>query len=331
MRRVLIPATVAPIGPGGAPAGPVLTLAGRTMGTTWSVRCAGAGGEGASLRSAIEAELARLVAELSHWEPASALCRFNRAEPGSRHVLPDALFTVLDAACAIARDTGGACDPTLGALVDLWGFGPPGPVAAPPAPDSLAAARAAAGWERLALDREGRSALQPGGLSLDLSAIAKGYAVDRVSELLSGRGLVHHLVEIGGELRGRGLKPGREPWWVALEGGEGTGGPGTVVALHDLAVAGSGEYRRFFEHGGRRYGHSLDPRTGRPVPGDLVAVSVLHASCMMADGLATALMALGPEAGPGHAGRHRIAARFLTREEGRLVERFSPAAEAMLA
>ncbi|MER2265961.1 FAD:protein FMN transferase [Methylobacterium oxalidis] len=328
MRRVLIPATVAPIGPGGAPAGPIEPLEGRTMGTTWTVRLAGAQGQGETLRPVIEAELDRLVAELSHWEPDSALCRFNRAEAGSRIVLPEALFTVLTAACAIAEDSGGALDPTLGALVDLWGFGPPGPVREPPSPAAVSGARARTGYGRLALDPETRSAFQPGGLRLDLSAIAKGYAVDRISDLLAARGLGHHLVEIGGELRGRGLKPSREPWWVALEG---EADAQTVVAVHDLSVATSGEYRRFFEYGGRRFGHSLDPGSGLPVAGRLVAASVLHPSCMMADGLATALMALGPKAGPAFAADRGLAARFLIRDGDHLVESFSRAAAAMLA
>ncbi len=121
--------------------------------------------------------------------------------------------------------------------MDLWGFGPPGPVDAVPDASILDAARSHAGWQRLALDPSDQSALQPGGLALDLSAIAKGYAVDRISDLLADFGYAHHLVEIGGELRGRGVKPDHRPWWVGLE--PAGSAAEIVVALTDLAVASS--------------------------------------------------------------------------------------------
>ena len=332
MRRLLIPPTLAPVGRDGVPAGPIGTLAGRTMGTTWSVRFVEAPGlERDDLHRRILVELARLVAQLSHWEPDSALCRFNRAPAGSRHRLPDALFTVLAATCAVAERTGGACDPTLGALVDLWGFGPPGGIARPPTSDAVAAARALCGWQRLALDPETRTALQPGGLQLDLSAIAKGYAVDCVSDLLLGAGVAHHLVEIGGELRGAGLKPGREPWWVALEAPPASPAAETVVALHDLSVATSGEYRRYVDLAGRRLGHSLDPATGEPIANAAFAATVLHASCMLADAYATALLVLGPGRGLELAAEAGLAARILSVEASGAREATSPAFDRLLA
>lgn len=312
MRRLLIPPTLAPVGRDGVPAGPIGTLAGRTMGTTWSVRFVEAPGlDRDDLHRRILVELARLVAQLSHWEPDSALCRFNRAPAGSRLVLPEALLTVLQAACEVAERTGGAYDPTLGALVDLWGFGPPGSIADPPTPLAVIAARARCGWRRLALDRDTRSVLQPGGLQLDLSAIAKGYAVDCLSALLLAAGAAHHLVEIGGELRGVGLKPSREPWWVVLETPDAESSE-TVVALHGLSVATSGDYRRCFTKGGRHYGHSLDPMSGAPTTNGMIAATVLHASCMLADAYATALMVLGPESGLRLAAEAGLAARILS-------------------
>ncbi len=304
MRRVLIPPVLAPIGPGAGPTGPVETLGGRIMGTTWSVRLVTTRGNAAPIHDRIEAAFARLLAQLSHWEPDSALCRFNRAPAGTRQVLPDALFTVLSAACSLAEAGAGACDPTLGALVDLWGFGPPGPVDAVPDDCAIEAARARTGWHRLALDPSDRSAHQPGGLALDLSAIAKGYVVDGISELLSELGVAHHLVEIGGELRGRGVKPDRQPWWVGLDGN----GPGeTVVALNDLSVATSGDSQRSLRLSGRRFGHTLDPATGRPLTRAARSVSVLHPSCMIADALATAILVLGLERGLALADRQGVA------------------------
>ncbi|WP_458438939.1 FAD:protein FMN transferase [Methylorubrum extorquens] len=282
------------------------------MGTTWSVRVVG--GEAAALQPVIENLLNRLVADLSHWEPSSALCRFNRAPAGSWQTLPSALAEVLTASLKIAEQTGGAFDPTLGALVDLWGFGPPGPIAVPPGHDALAEARARSGWRRLKLDAAGRRAFQPGGLQLDLSGIAKGYAVDRLSALLAASGLPDHLVEIGGELRGSGLKPDGTPWWVALEG-PAARAPEVVAALHGLSAATSGEYRRNFVHADRRFGHTLNGGASEPISNGLTAVTVLHPSCRQADAYATALLALGPQRGPAFADGMDLAARFLTAHE----------------
>jgi thiamine biosynthesis lipoprotein len=273
---------------------------------------------------------------MSGWEPDSDLSRFNRAPAGTWQALPEEFFAVLDCALAVAVESDGAFDPCIGRLVDLWGFGPqPGPAGGPPGADLLAAARGGTDWRKLRLDVPGRRVLQPGGASLDLAGIAKGYAVDLVAEHLAAAGVSAFLVEIGGELRGHGVKPDGMPWWVELETPPGEELPGAedeepVAALHGLAVATSGNYRRYFRHGGRHYGHTLDPRTGWPVSERLASVTVLHPSCMRADALATALSVLGPEAGLEHARRHGIAALFLTREAGRLREHMSPDFAAML-
>jgi thiamine biosynthesis lipoprotein len=234
----------------------------------------------------------------------------------------------MQAALALASATRGAFDPSIAPLVDLWGFGPvPARGAGLPTDLEIAAARARVGWRRLGLDAATGRLTQPGGVALDLSGIAKGYAVDRVAHLLEAAGIVSWLVEIGGELRGQGVKPDDTPWWVAIEQV-----PGLVVALHGLAVATSGDARRHFTQGGRIFGHTIDPRTGWPIADSLASVTVLHPRCMQADALATALAVLGPGAGMEHAARQGIAALFLLRDaRGGLVERRSPAFEAMLA
>ena len=344
-RRVLIPALHA------APAPPlrgggVQCLGGSTMGTTWSVRLvAAAAGPPAALGADLQARLDAVEAQMSSWRPESDLSRFNRAPADTWQDLPSEFFTVLDCALTVAAETGGAFDPGIGPLVDLWGFGPqPGPAGGgPPGAGRIASLRTNLGWRRLSLDAEGGRALQPGGVGLDLSGIAKGFAVDLLAEHLVSAGIGSFLVEVGGELRGRGVKPDGGPWWVALERppADPAGMPERlpenppaddfVVALHELSVATSGDYRRFFHHGGRRYGHTLDPRTGWPVEETLASVTVLHPSCMRADALATALTVLGPDAGLEHARRHGIAALFLLRAAGgRLCERMSPAFAAML-
>ena len=324
MNRVLIPTALAPPAPSRGL--PLLTLHGDTMGTTWCVRCAAAC-DPAWLRAGIEARLDRVTAEMSGWRAESDLCRFNRLPPGAALDLPAGFAAVMRCALATAAATGGAFDPTMGPLVDLWGFGPvPATTEGPPPPEAIAAARARVGWRRLEFDAAAGRLRQPGGVGLDLSGIAKGYAVDLVAEGLEAAGIASYLVEIGGELRGRGAKPDGTPWWVAVEGV-----PDLVVALHGLAIATSGEHRRCFRHGGRTYGHTLDPRTGWPIGEEVAAVTVLHPSCMQADALATAIAVLGPRAGPEFAARHGIAALLLTRAPGGgLAEHPSPAFAAML-
>jgi FAD:protein FMN transferase len=167
-------------------------------------------------------------------------------------------------------------------------------------------------------------------MKLDLSGIAKGHAVDRVSDALTALGATSHLVEIGGELKGRGVKPDAQPWWVEIERVEGDASPRTVAALFDLAMATSGDYRRAFRHEGRLYPHTIDGSTGRPVSNNLASVTVLHASAMKADAYASALTVMGPFEGPEYAEAVGLAALFVERTPRGLVERMTPAFKAMM-
>lgn len=329
MRRVLIPLHVPDLAPLARGVGYVVSLSGATMGTTWSVRFVAPDPIDTGIRGLIEDVLARVVGQMSQWDRNSDVGRFNRADPCTWHVLPREFFQVLDHALALARDTDGAYDPAIGALTELWGFGASGRRSGIPGQAAIERARSRGGWARLAINHERRAALQPGGIMLDLSSIAKGFAVDLVSELLSRRGRTDHLVEIGGELRGSGIKPDQSPWWVALEGADGNVGD-TIAALHDLSVATSGDARRFIAADGRRFSHTIDPRTGWPIPETLASVTVFARSCMRADALATALSVLGAEDGYAYAATRKIAARFLLRDADGVTERMTPAFEAML-
>lgn len=329
MRHVLLPPTIEAATPS---VGELIALQGATMGTGWSLRAVLPPGVSIPpVQSAVEAELDAVVRAMSNWESDSELSRYNRAAAGDWCVLSPAFFTVLRVALALAAETDGAYDPTAGALVDLWGFGPAGPIAAPPEASAIAEARVRTGWQRLRLDPDARRALQPGGVALDLSSIAKGHAVDAVSSALGALGIEHHLVEIGGELRGSGLKPDGQPWWVQLEVPEAPGLrlPDMVVALHGLAIATSGDYRQGFTHGSQRYSHTLDLRSGQPLQNDLAAVTVLHAEAMQADALATALMVLGLDEGLAFAERKGLAARFVQRTRSGLDQHLSPALRCM--
>lgn len=313
MRRVLLPHQIAD---DPAPAGGVIRdVAGLSMGTSWSVRVVLDHARAvADLRQGLQQQLDAVVAEMSHWEAGSNLGRFNRAPAGSWHALPPAFFDVLSYALDVCRASGGACGPCAGALVNLWGFGPDKrfdqPGFTPPDAAAIAAARA---LPAVVLEREGRRAFQPGGVQLDLSAVAKGYGVDRLSHYLKAQGLPHHLVEVGGELRGAGMKPDGQPWWTMLEQVPGAALPEMALALHGLSVATSGDYRRYFFHDGRRHAHTIDPRSGGPIANDLASVTVVHPQCMGADAWSTALTVLGSEAGMQLAERQGLAARFVVR------------------
>jgi len=331
-RAVLIPQDIDPAVP--PPGSRVHALHGASMGTTWSARVAGTGVDGRQviLRAALQAELDTIVAQMSHWEDDSLLSRYNRAPAGTWIDLPPQFFDVIDYALWAHDASGGAYDPAAGALVALWGFGPKRRYdhAGFYVPDAAAIARAQAERTRPTLDRASRRLLQPGGAVLDLSSVAKGYAVDRLALCLEGRGLRHYLVEVGGELRGAGLKPDGQPWWVDIEAvPDGAGAGQAVVALHGLSIATSGDYRQFFDVDRHRVSHTLDPRTGRPACG-VAAVTVLAPTCMAADALSTVLNVLGPVEGLAFAERRALAARFLVRRAGRLEEVVSPAWEALL-
>lgn len=338
VRRVLVPREIAatPLALGGV----VHRLHGQTMGTTWSVQWVGPAQESPQpWQALITQQLDTVVSQMSTWEPDSDLSRFNRAPPDAWQALPAEFFTVLRCALLVAEASQGAYDPTAGALVDLWGFGPsrrfdaPGfqPVAGRALADALAAARATTGWQRLTLDEATRRARQTGGVAVDLSAIAKGYAVDLVARALCQQGCTNHLVEVGGELRGTGIKPDGQPWWVALERPPGLAGDNseTLVALHGLSVATSGDYRRSFRADGQRLSHTIDPRTGWPVRHALASVTVLHADCMAADAWSTALTVLGPDEGLRCAHDLGLAALFLLRTADGMEERLSDALAAL--
>lgn len=312
--------------PGGAPEAPPAgavrrRMSGQTMGTAWRADVYSLG-DAEALRGAIDGELEMLVEQMSHWREDSDLSRFNRAAAGEWVRLPEEFFAVLHCGLHVARKSGGAFDPALGAVVEAWGFGPLG------RPGPLPAGRGR--WEEIAIRMETREALQPGGVTLDFSAIAKGYAVDHVARLLEERGVGSFLVEIGGELRGRGIKEDGQPWWVAVEGPPEGLGTEIVVALHNASIATSGDYRRYFERDGVRFAHTIHPRTSAPANSGVASVSVIHESTMAADAYSTSLAVLGVEEGMDLADRLHLAAVIAGRDGRELRLHYSQAFQAML-
>jgi len=309
----------------------VRTMGGLTMGTGWSAKFVAGGSPPADLEALVLAELDLVIEQMSTWREDSHLSRFNAAPADSWQVLPEALFVVLEHAMHVARESGGAYDPTVGPLVNLWGFGPQG-ARGRPSHAEVAALRARVGWHRIELDASRKRARQPGGAYVDLSGIAKGYAVDAVGRALRRAGVTSYLVEIGGELYGHGVKPDGQPWWVDLERPPDAGEalPLTRVALHGLAVATSGDYRRYAADGRGEYSHTIDPRTGRPIDNGVASVTVLHPECMVADAMATALTVMGPEEGLAWASRRGLAAYIAWRAAGGYQEAMTPNFAAMM-
>ena len=318
--RIAVPERLLPDGMRGFdPAAEVADLAGETMGTLWRVRAAiGAGIDQGQLHSAVQHLLDEIVQQMSHWDHASLLFAFNRANAGTWVQLPRDFVQVIACALTIADASDGAFDPAIGRLTDLWGLGPNKPSGEPSAAE-ITQALAHSGWKRLAFDAETHRLRQPGGLWLDLSGIAKGYAADAVADCLAERGIFHTLVEIGGECVGRGIRPDGDPWWVDAEAPESFTGPPLRIALHQLAIATSGDYLAG--------AHTIDPASGTLAIHATSAVTVIHESCMEADAWASALLVLPVDKAQDIAIRHRLCARLLSRSGN---EWLSPALAAML-
>ncbi|WP_312320311.1 FAD:protein FMN transferase [Stenotrophomonas sp.] len=316
------------------PASPdIARLGGHTMGTTWQVTLVAASHRDLHpLHAGIQAQLDTVVAQMSNWEAGSDISRFNAASAGTVLSLPEPFGHVLRAAVDIAARSGGAFDPTVGPLVALWGFGAHAHARRVPDATAVEATRNRCGWQRLALSANHLT--QPGGLELDLSAIAKGFAVDAVSAWLRSQDISAALVEVGGELHGYGTKPDGQPWRVLVESepeaDAAADHPPRVLALDDLAVATSGDRWHHYAADGVQYSHTLDPRTGAPVTRAAAAVTVVASDAMHADGWATALTVMGLEEGLAFAGEHDLAARFVTRTANAIEEHLSPAFQRLL-
>ncbi|MGH0030199.1 MAG: FAD:protein FMN transferase [Myxococcota bacterium] len=301
-----------------APQEDPVALHGEAMGTTWSVKVVADGASQAErreIRGLVVERLDEVNRRMSTYDPESELSRFNRHRSIEPFPVSPPTLAVFRVAQEVSEQTGGAFDVTVGPLVAAWGFGAGGQPE-PPSPVRLEALRARVGHHLLRIDPEGGGLVKRHPeLVCDLSAVAKGYAVDRVAEALAARGVADDRIEVGGETRARGERAGGGAWRVAIERPE----PGQrsvfgVVALADAALATSGDYRTYRDRDGVRLSHLIDPRTGRPAAHRLASVSVLHPSAARADALATGLGVLGPDAGPALAERLGLAAYFIVRE-----------------
>lgn len=315
------------------------TIGGETMGTTWSVKVVvSKHADLHALHAGIQGRLDQVVQQMSTWRSDSDIARYNQSMAGSWIRIPAEFFSVLACALGIAADTDGAFDPTIGPLVGLWGFGADARPQAPADAVDLVDVQAGIGWRRIELDSESHSVRQPGGMHLDLSAIAKGFGVDHVVAYLRESGIASALVEVGGELYGYGHKPDGSAWRVLVEAAPDTddaGGEPRVLVLDGNAVATSGDRWHHYDvpgddGNGRRYSHTIDPHSGQPVACALSTVTVVASDAMHADAWATALTVLGMDAGMQIAQRNGLAVRFLGIDADGPCERMSDAFRAHL-
>lgn len=306
---------------------PVYELAGSAMGTSFNVKVVAPPGnfDQDSLKAGISQLIADIEKSMSTYDPDSELSRFNMHTGTDWYDVSPELCDVVAAAQRLAMRTDGAFDITVGPLVGLWGFGPDFSVDDVPDAAQVAETLLVTGNSQLRTDCS-KPALQKSlpELSVDLSAYAKGYGVDRVARLISDEGIRDYLVEIGGELRAAGTNSRGRTWSIAIESPHRESRSVTrIIGLTDAAMATSGDYRNFFERDGRYYSHVIDPRTGYPVSHSAAAVTVIADSAALADGMATALLVLGPEEGLELAERHELAALFQLRIDGGVQERTS--------
>ncbi len=295
------------------------------MGTVYHIRAV-TGPKGPQRLIDMQAKVDELLMEvnrqMSTYDPESELSRFNKAPAGEWFPVSSELIEVVQAARQISDATDGAFDVTVGPAVNLWRFGPDRKRKAFPTDAEIEQTGKLVGYQQIEIQIDPPALRKKqDDVYVDLSAIAKGYGVDAVFELIHDSGFTDFMVEIGGEVRAAGVKPNGEPWLIGIE----TPTPDVrqydlVVGLADKALATSGDYRNFFEHDGKRYSHTIDPKTGRPVTHDLASASVLFENCMMADGYATAFLVLGPVEGYNFAEEHDMAVFFQMRKEDGTVE-----------
>jgi thiamine biosynthesis lipoprotein len=273
-----------------------------------------------ALQSDIEERLELVNDQMSTYRPDSELSRFNRAEKSLE--VSAATRQVIEASLTLFEQSNGAFDVTVGPLVNLWGFGPNKKANKIPSAQLIAEKQKIVGSHYLSVNGNTISKEIP-ELYVDLSAIAKGYGVDVIAAYLQEMGINNYLVDIGGELSLKGQKPQNNPWIVAIERPLEGQSVQRVINVGDNAIATSGDYRNYFESDGVRYSHTIDPNTGKPISHKLVSVTVIHNSSMMADGLATVLTVLGPDAGLAFAKKYHLAVYLLVKEGDNIREYYT--------
>ena len=277
----------------------VVTLTGAKFGTTYNITVVADQPVPGNLAAMIEESLDRVDASMSTYKTSSEISQFNRLSVGESIPLSEDFIHVFNVSKTVWQKSNGALEPTVGPLVNLWGFGPDATEDVIPEVSQIALARTQLGFDRIKVSQfnSGPIISKTGPVELDFSAVAKGYAVDVIAELLEMNALPDYLVEIGGETRVSGYNPEGRPWRLGIQVPQLISEVEQVIALDAGAVATSGDYRNYFERDGRRYSHTIDPRTGYPIEHSTASVTVVADTCAEADAWATALMVLGYQDG----------------------------------
>ena len=275
-----------------------LVFSGQTMGTSYHVKIVpGDVPVPEDLEAGVFAALDAVDRAMTTYDDQSELMRLNRAPVGEAVPLSPALAEVLAISRRVYRDSNGAFDPTVGPLVDLWGFGPAPGGDRVPSQGQIDALRASLGYDGLGLDIDPPRATRLRDIRLDLSAVAKGYGADRAAAYLRGLGFDNFMVEVGGEMALAGRNAEGKPWQVAVETPTSDGrGIQRIIGVSAGGVATSGDYRNYFERDGVRFSHTIDPRSGRPISHGLASATVIMPTAAEADALATAFMVMGEAA-----------------------------------
>ena len=283
---------------GGCDHGPdIIKISGSKMGTSYHVTIVADQPAPADLAKQIEQVLDRVDRSMSTYKVDSEISQFNQLAVGEFLVISDDFDRVLQIVRKVWQNSGGTLDPTIGPLVDIWGFGPIFTGDIVPSDSAIQKSLAGIGFDAVNRTVDNQQVLMSKSrpLRLDLSAVAKGYAVDLVADLLEMNALPDYLVEVGGETRISGLNPEGYPWRLAIESPSPTEAVAQVLNLEAGAVATSGDYRNYFERDGVRYSHTIDPRSGRPTTHSVASVTVIADTCAEADAWATALMVMNSD------------------------------------
>jgi thiamine biosynthesis lipoprotein len=309
-----------------SPTGKPVIINGMTMGTVYSVTFPSEFMENkVELETGINSILDNINQKMSTYIGDSELSIINQSTNAEWITISEELFQVIQSAQAISEQTNGAFDITIGAIVNLWGFGSTNALQTIPDPAELDNVLKVSGYKNIQLNAATSSIKKSNTkIKLDLSGIAKGYAVDRITMYLNQHGIDNYLVEIGGEVKAKGLNSMAQPWRIGIEK------PLTttreiqrIISLNNMAMATSGDYRNFFNHEGIRYSHTIDPAKGWPIIYSDISVTVLNKSSMIADALATAIMVMGPEHGFNYAKSQNIPALFIITKDDQLKEFFT--------
>jgi thiamine biosynthesis lipoprotein len=306
-------------------------IAGRTMGTTYHITVVtGSSVMPGDLKAKIDARLEAINHVFSTYINDSEISRFNAFRAaGEKFAVSADFIEVMKVGRKIYRLSEGAWDGTVNPLVDLWGFGPTHRQPRKPPENQIKTLMQTIGFDRIQITEPNFLVKNLATVTLDLNSIAKGFAVDRVSALLAAAGYKNYLVEIGGEVYAAGVRADGKNWRVGINRPKQDAAINEVykaISLADRALATSGDYRNFFKIGGVRYSHVIDPRTGYPVSNGVVSVSIIAGNCTLADGLATAIMVMGPEKGIQLVSQLNNVECFIVVEnpDGRLLDFYSP-------